>query len=74
MIDRGNSMGPHGVNRPPYGACRGTARQDPIASVPIDFPLAQGVSGQGRSWLLDPWLIMRDEIGSPLGTTTRPTE
>ena len=41
MIDRGNSMGPHVGNRPPlYGACRGTARQDPIAAVPIDFPLA----------------------------------
>ena len=74
MIDRGNSMGPHGGNRPPpYGACRGTARQDPIAAVPIDFPLALGVSRQETRLLLDPWLIMRDETDMPLGAT-RPKE
>jgi transposase len=37
----GNSMGPHGGNRPPCMALpqTTTARQDPIAAVPIDFPL-----------------------------------
>jgi hypothetical protein len=41
MIDRGNSMGPHGGNRPPVWCLpqTTTARQDPIAAVPIDFPL-----------------------------------
>ncbi len=72
MIDRGNSMGPHVGNRPP-GPGRGTARQDPLAAVPIDFPLALGVSRQEMSLLLDPWLIMRDETDMPLGTT-RPKE
>jgi hypothetical protein len=43
MIDRGKSPGPHVGNRPPCMVLAATAtattRQDPIASVPVDFPL-----------------------------------
>jgi hypothetical protein len=51
-----------------------TARQDPIAAVPIDFPLG-GMRAKDKrlSKTLDPWLIMRDETGSTLGKT-RPKE
>jgi hypothetical protein len=38
MIGRGNSMGPQGGNRPPW-CWPQTARQHPIAALPIDFPL-----------------------------------
>jgi len=44
MIDRGESMGPHGGNRPPSMVLAAKQpRQDPIAAVPIDSPLAQGI-------------------------------
>jgi len=40
MSDRGKSMGPHGGNRPPPVVLAAKRRrQDPIAAVPIDFPL-----------------------------------
>lgn len=54
MIDRGKSMGPHGGNRPPSMVLAAEQpRQDPIAAVPIDLPLAQGVSKQEMASLAE---------------------
>ena len=41
MSERGNSMGPHAGHRPPCMVYAPTG-QDPMADVPIEFPLNAG--------------------------------